>query len=140
VDSKKYVQFQFTLPSLDLNPDFVEELANVLGLHYDEEDFEEKWFNGDETSVYVIQDPMKDANAFILVNFNVGGEFDELVLRFRSQHVEKVKGMILELYQSGYASVEILPNFMNVLDHPEYNWVPKLIKCYNLNIDEMKMK
>ncbi|MGX9707783.1 hypothetical protein [Laceyella tengchongensis] len=134
--SKNYVQFQFTLPSLDLNPGFVEELANVLDLPYDEMDFEEKWFNGDETSVCLIQDPIKDTNTFILVNFNVGGEFDELVLRFRSQHEEKVKEMILELWKSGYASVEIPPNFMNVLDHPEYNWVPKLIKRYNLKIDD----
>ncbi|MRG29564.1 hypothetical protein [Laceyella tengchongensis] len=137
--SNDYVQFQFSLPSLDLNPGFLGELANILGLPYDEEDFEEKWFNRDKTDVYVIQDINKDTNTFILVQLLAEGEFDGIVLRFGSEYVEKVKEVFLEVRKSGFISDYVTgqqpPVFRNVLHHPERDWVPKFIERYNLNIN-----
>ncbi|KPC72486.1 hypothetical protein ADL26_14085 [Thermoactinomyces vulgaris] len=124
------------MPSLDLNPDFLRELANILGLSYDEEDFEEKWFNRDKTDVFVIQDINKDTSTFILVQLLAEGEFDGIVLRFGSEHVEKVKEVFLEAWNSGFISDYVTgqqpPVFRNVLHHPERDWVPKFIERYNL--------
>ncbi len=134
--SNDHVQFQFSMPSLDLNPDFLRELANILGLSYDEEDFEEKWFNRDKTDVFVIQDINKDTSTFILVQLLAEGEFDGIVLRFGSEHVEKVKEVFLEAWNSGFISDYVTgqqpPVFRNVLHHPERDWVPKFIERYNL--------
>jgi hypothetical protein len=136
VGSNDHVQFQFSMPSLDLNPDFLRELANILGLSYDEEDFEEKWFNRDKTDVFVIQDINKDTSTFILVQLLAEGEFDGIVLRFGSEHVEKVKEVFLEAWNSGFISDYVTgqqpPVFRNVLHHPERDWVPKFIERYNL--------
>jgi hypothetical protein len=136
VGSNDHVQFQFSMPSLDLNPDFLRELANILGLPYDEEDFKEKWFNRDKTDVYVIQDINKDTSTFILVQLLAEGEFDGIVLRFGSEHVEKVKEVFLEAWNSGFISDYVTgqqpPVFRNVLHHPERDWVPKFIERYNL--------
>jgi hypothetical protein len=136
VGSNDHVQFQFSMPSLDLNPDFLRELANILDLSYDEEDFEEKWFNRDKTDVFVIQDINKDTSTFILVQLLAEGEFDGIVLRFGSEHVEKVKEVFLEAWNSGFISDYVTgqqpPVFRNVLHHPERDWVPKFIERYNL--------
>jgi hypothetical protein len=136
VGSNDHVQFQFSMQSLDLNPDFLRELANILGLSYDEEDFEEKWFNRDKTDVFVIQDINKDTSTFILVQLLAEGEFDGIVLRFGSEHVEKVKEVFLEAWNSGFISDYVTgqqpPVFRNVLHHPERDWVPKFIERYNL--------
>ncbi|MFC7441171.1 hypothetical protein [Laceyella putida] len=133
-----YIQYQFSLPSRDLEPDFVGDLARELELPYDIDDFEEQWFNRDEDHAYLIRDAKVDPDTFILIQLLADGEFDSIVVRFKKEYTAQVKSKILSLWKYGHmakiAAGTLTPDFSNKLHDAKFNWVPKIMSDYQLDM------
>jgi len=66
------------------------------------------------------------------------GEFDQLVVRCKSEDAEKVKDLIRnicdeEFYRSAYIDID----FTDRIHDSQNNWIPRLIKEYNLDLNDI---
>jgi hypothetical protein len=132
-----YIQYQFVLPSDDVDSDFVAELADSVGLALNAEDFDDHWFDRSKNHHYLIREHKKDHNVFILIIIREEWEFDNLIMRFKKTDEERVKDVTNHLWNTGsikkYASGQQSPDFTNTLHDPECDWVPKLTKQFHLD-------
>ncbi|MBN2910565.1 hypothetical protein JQC72_13745 [Polycladomyces sp. WAk] len=136
-----YRQYQFNLPSCDLDEDFLGDLAKELGLPFDPDDFYDRWLQRDQNHAWLIRDKEKDPNTFILIVFYKDFEFDDLVIRFRDEYTEIVENIIRKMWEKGdissYPSGINGPRFNNVIDQSEKDWVPRVTKKFGLDIEPL---
>lgn len=145
IDLREYVQYQFKLPSEDLDPEFIEELSNTFNLPFDEDDYRERWVGEEETNLYIIRDVEKDPNTFIIVQivgFNAyltAGEYYGLLLRFKKDYEEAIQQSFYKLWKTGSVATSAQgrrpPNFKNMLGHPQWDWSRNWRERYQLDVE-----
>lgn len=142
MEKHSYQQYQLTLHSDDLIADDLLELAHRMGLSFDDEDYDNYWLHRDHDYAYLIRNPEKDPNVFLIVLLRKEWEFDQLVIRCRRIDGEKVKDFIRRLYQNGlasgqYAKGHMEPDSSNILNSDKRDWVPDLVKRFNLDLGDI---